>query len=152
MYDQGGGTLPSSRSGLYTVTLQAISTIKGVETVVLELSDIGRWWVSNPSDAKEKLYRVGMSKDGTTVSVKARVASSVLNANPRIDSLDAKSGGTQFSVEPAVGRILLGVCVCSRGDRQQQRLRRSPACDLVPEDRQRQGDQRDLRRLCCLSS
>jgi hypothetical protein len=99
VYDQGNGTLPSSAApGLYTVTLQAISTILGEETVVLELPDIGRWWVSNPSDPKEKLYRVGMSKDGSTIRVRATVSNSVLSANPRITSLSATLGGTSFQL------------------------------------------------------
>jgi Flp pilus assembly protein TadG len=99
VYDQGGGTLPSSAApGLYTVTLQAVSTILGEETVVLELPDIGRWWVSDPSDPNEKLYRVGMSKDGSAIRVRATVSDSVLNASPLITSLSASLGGAAFQL------------------------------------------------------
>jgi Flp pilus assembly protein TadG len=75
---EGGGTLPAGlAAGLYEVTLQAIGTVDGQEQVGLELPDIGLFRVSNPSDPKETLYRVGMSRSGGTIYVQAVVAPTV---------------------------------------------------------------------------
>ncbi len=75
---EGGGTLSSNIApGLYYVTLQAIGTVDGVEQVGLELENIGLWWVSDPNDSKEVLYRVGMERSGDTINVRVVVASSI---------------------------------------------------------------------------
>jgi len=75
---EGGGTLSSAIApGLYSVTLQAIGRVDGQEQVGLELPEIGLWWVSDPSDSKEVLYRVGMEKVGSNINVRVVVAPSV---------------------------------------------------------------------------
>ncbi len=75
---EGGGSLSSSvAAGLYDVNLQAIGTVDGQEEVGLELEDVGLWWVSDPSDKKEVIYRVGMERVGNTINVQAVVAPSV---------------------------------------------------------------------------
>lgn len=105
VYDQGGGTLLGVGPGLYTVTLQAISTVDGAETVGLELPDIGLWRVSDPSSPDELLYRVGMSRaeGGGTINVQAQVASTVTD-----DSLAATLGGRSFLLSRQSGSTFAG--------------------------------------------
>ena len=106
VYDQGGGTLPGASPGLYTVTLQAISTVDGVETVGLELPAIGLWRVSaGSSDPDELLYQVGMSREvgGGTINVQAQVASTVTD-----DSLAATLGGRPFQLFRQSGSTFAG--------------------------------------------
>jgi hypothetical protein len=103
---EGGGTLPSVSAGRYEVDLQAITRdINGNEVVGLELPSIGYWWVSNPSDPAEKLYRVGMSRSGGTVTVKAEVASTAVD--PGLQTLQASLGGRSFQLSRS-GNVFTG--------------------------------------------
>ncbi len=108
---EGGGTLPGVSAGLYEVDLQAITRdVDGAEIVALELPDIGYWWVSNPSDPEEKLYRVGMSQGGGTISVEAEVASTVI-----ADTLDGSLGSNRFSLTRQSGNTFAGSVTAPTG-------------------------------------
>jgi Flp pilus assembly protein TadG len=116
VFDSGGGTLPSAAAGLYSVTLQAISTVDGQQTIGLELPNIGLWYVSNPSDPKELLYKVGMSRTvgGGTVSVQALVSPTVAN-DATIVSLDATLGGAHFTLARQGGSVFAGAVSAPTG-------------------------------------
>lgn len=93
-----GEPLPTVAPGRYEIDLQAITKdIDGKEVVGLELPSIGYWWVSNPSNPSEKLYKVGMSYSGGMVTVKAEVASSAVD--PTLETLQASLGGRVFQLD-----------------------------------------------------
>ncbi len=111
--DEGGGTLPAVSAGRYDVDLQAITTDgDGNEVVALELPDIGYWWVSNPSNPAEKLYRVGMSLSGGTVTVKAEVAGSAVD--PALLTLQASLGSRDFQLTRS-GNVFTGTVAAPTG-------------------------------------
>ncbi len=76
----GAGSLSS---GSYSVTMEAISTVSGVDTIALTLPGVGIYWVSDPTSPTpanatdaQMIYRVGMSHapGGSTVTVQLQLA------------------------------------------------------------------------------
>lgn len=93
---EGGATLPAVGRGRYEVDLLAIGEdAEGNEVVGLELEDIGYWWVSDPANPAERLYEVGMSRSGGTVTVRAEVNPAGV---PPGQNLEASLGGNDFTL------------------------------------------------------
>lgn len=98
---EGGGSLPPAAAGTYSVTLQAIGTVDGVERVALELPDIGVWRVFDTADPDEVLYGASMAQadiDGQ-IHVAFRVRADAVEATASLGrtSIALTRSGNEFS-------------------------------------------------------
>lgn len=96
-----GGSLTPTSAGTYSVTLQAIGTVDGVETVGLELQDIGVWRAYDTADPAEVLYGASMEQtygDGQ-IHVKFSVRPDAVGATATLGktSISLTRSGSEFS-------------------------------------------------------
>jgi hypothetical protein len=100
IYDQGGMTFTPPAAGLYSVTLQAMTS---KNEVGLELPDIGYWRAADANDPNEYILKVGMAQSlgSGTVTV------SVLTKGT-ISQISAKLGNSNVGLTDQGGGLYRG--------------------------------------------
>lgn len=99
VYDAGSATFTPPAPGLYTVTLQAMTS---TDEVGLELPDVGYWRASDGNDPDESVVKAGMSQAGNTVTV-------WVQTKGIIKQISAKLGNSSVELADRGGGLYAGM-------------------------------------------